>query len=246
MRFRIKTVRTRHDRLIVTAEAAVVTLLVCTALYFLTGYQQERLIGTNPNTSELTLLNLDTLSAQQQERIRLFCAMHDPRLIARADTQHSFSALWRETELRDYRGRHPADRPELPERRASAFLPLTPLKQQNPKLEGFVNAPVRSPENTDSIHPRIIDNDGNICFAEYLRDIELPLHGHGTTSPTILRRRGRDGRIWLSVAESCGIASLDEAALNALAGVAHRKDFPERVFIYWPEQPVNAKGDKRS
>lgn len=217
---------------VIAVEALVVALLVHAVLFVLAGHQPEARGSAVPRSPGVTLWTRSGLPAEEWRKLVRWTEVHNPALIARADTASGYAALLekhRERAVAALRAEVPLSEPQLPQ--LPGYVPLreVELPDMVPYRGGaFEERAFRSPGPVAS--PVIRDAGGRSAAAG------TP-HGSGDCPPGA----AADRRIGLGHArimrqhlvESSGVPELDRAALQAVAC----EDFKERrtIVIYWPE-----------
>ena len=218
-----------------TVEALVLALLVHGALFFLAGYQPEKRTPPARKSPGVTLLTRSGLPEEEWRKLLAWTLVHDPAQISRSDAGSGYTAL-----LEKHRERAVAREaddeagiptPQLPELPGYAKLALIPAEEPEPYCGGLFDE--RKPVPVPAVRaPFITDGDGKRLE---LRRLRLPgeVDRNAVVCPTVITVRGGGGMMRQHLAQSCGVAALDQAALEAIAG--EREALHGTIVVYWPE-----------
>lgn len=217
---------------VIAVEALVVALLVHAVLFVLAGHQPEARRSAVPRSPGVTLWTRSGLPAEEWRKLVRWTEVHNPALIARADTASGYAALLekhRERAVAALRAEVPLSEPQLPQ--LPGYVPLreVELPDMVPYRGGaFEERPFRSPGPIAS--PVIRDAGGAPLRLERLT---VPATARRALRPTVVSVWGTPGIMRQHLVESSGVPELDRAALQAVAC----EDFKERrtIVIYWPE-----------
>ena len=113
----------------------------------------------------------------------------------------------------------------------TAKLALIPAEEPEPYCGGLFDE--RKPVPVPAVRaPFITDGDGKRLE---LRRLRLPgeVDRNAVVCPTVITVRGGGGMMRQHLAQSCGVAALDQAALEAIAG--EREALHGTIVVYWPE-----------
>lgn len=218
-----------------TVEALVLALLVHGALFFLAGYQPEKRTPPARKSPGVTLLTRSGLPEEEWRKLLAWTLVHDSAQISRSDAGSGYTAL-----LEKHRERAVAREaddeagiptPQLPELPGYAKLALIPAEEPEPYCGGLFDE--RKPVPVPAVRaPFITDGDGKRLE---LRRLRLPgeVDRNAVVCPTVITVRGGGGMMRQHLAQSCGVAALDQAALEAIAG--EREALHGTIVVYWPE-----------
>ena len=222
-----------------TVEALILALLVHGALFFLAGYQPGKRPPAARQSPGVTLLTRSGMPKEEWRKLLAWTQIHDPAQISRADGCSGYSAL-----LEKHRSRAigcAADEfsgilsePELPSLPGFAALAPVPAVGPEPYRGGLFSERAGSP--VPAVRTPFV-TDGNGVRLE-LKRLFVPedAGGEAAVRPTIVTVWGNPGMVRNHLAQSCGVAALDRAALEAIAG--ERFDSRRTIVIYWPEPKV--------
>lgn len=103
---------------VIAVEALVVALLVHAVLFVLAGHQPEARGSAVPRSPGVTLWTRSGLPAEEWRKLVRWTEVHNPALIARADTASGYAALLekhRERAVAALRAEVPLSEPQLPQ-----------------------------------------------------------------------------------------------------------------------------------
>lgn len=110
---------------VIAVEALVVALLVHAVLFVLAGHQPEARGSAVPRSPGVTLWTRSGLPAEEWRKLVRWTEVHNPALIARADTASGYAALLekhRERAVAALRAEVPLSEPQLPQ--LPGYVPL--------------------------------------------------------------------------------------------------------------------------
>ncbi len=240
MRRSMSSGKGRTRPVLLTIEAAVVTLVVHAMLYFAIGYQPKRISPPETQASGVSLLNLASPRADEKQLSR-WLAFHEPAQFSSSGNPAGYTALLRSPQLRDYSGSRPWLQLMLPQLVLPTYELLQPLPDKGEVIEELQFLPLVSSSGASIPQvPLVFDADNHPIV---LSRLSTPV-GHGATAPTVVRLHKVGGVVRLSPISGSGDAELDAKAFQALLRSEDElPDTPAIITIYWP-QSVSKDGGK--
>ena len=221
---------------VIVLQAAIVTVAFHAVLFLLTGYQPEKRSVLNSDGTGVTLLNLDTSSADAK-KLNDWLSIHDPAHFANSGSKSGYMAYLQSPVAHNNIGSPPHLNLTLPEERHPNFhcKPLSPLPAGKDNFyEDLLYIPGINTTVDASLSlklPQLFNRDNQpislSCFAQMV--------DRGANSPTVVQCRKKGEVVRLTLISGSGDKDLDSLALQALAGSG--SELPEReelITIYWP------------
>lgn len=217
-------------------EALVLALLVHAALFFLAGYQPGKRPPDARRSPGVTLLTPSGVSEEEWRELLAWTRVHDSSQFIRSNAGSGYAALLEKHRPRAV-GRAEDElagilsRPGLPV--LPGYTPLSRVSESGPEPYRGGAFDERTPVPIPAVrNPFVMDGEGKPLTLDRLR-LPESFDGGMISGPSIVTVRGSSGMMRSHLARSCGVLTLDRAALEAVAG--ERFDSPRTVVVYWPE-----------
>lgn len=238
--------RRRHYMRIVIVQAVFVTVAAHFLLLLLFRYQSQKTVAPSEGRAGIRLFNLAANSPERQQKIRNWLDVHDPSLIARADSPHSAVARLLPTPHPTVPDLERGDAtPELPERQvpqpvalkvAGESLPL-PSQEYSEKMAPDA---LRFPALSITDFPRILVNGKRVALpvSDEMKSLSRAVNADRTVVELRTDDAGGAGDSRFLVTHSSGSSRLDMLAVRML--LANRERFPgkgtQKIVILWQMQ----------
>lgn len=228
---------------LLTLEAFGAAVLIHATLFALAGYQPEKRTAAAPESPGVTLLSRSGFSGEEWEKLAKWISIHDPSQISRSDSPAGYVAMLEKRRMRPVEALRVAEirltppLPGLPD-----YVPLAVAEGSETETRPFSGrlltersftppAPVRKPV--------IRDGEGGEIRLERL---SVPAVKLAAERPTVVTVWGTPGFMRHHLEESSGVAELDRAVLEAVAGEIF--DTRKTIVVYWPDAAPDVTGEE--